>query len=95
MEIAVAVDRLVSAVRHVSDGWMPVQEGVFDHLEQRFSSGAYANSRAALSKDLRLDPSLYLFCVRELGMHKGGRHNLPHELFFNSALEDIYDVIRR
>ncbi len=95
MEITIAVDRLVSAVRHVSDGWLPVQEGLFDHLEQRFSTGAYAASRSKLSRDLRLDPSLYLYCVRELGMNQSGTHSSPGELFQNSQLEDIHDVVRR
>lgn len=95
MEITLAVDRLVSAVRHVSEGWLPVQQGLFDHLEHRFSAGAYTASRGNLSKDLQIDPSLYLFCVRELGMRQPGRRSSPSELFFNSPLEDIYDVVRR
>lgn len=92
--VAGALERLVSAVRDLSDQWIPIQSHTTDILRQRFDEGRYACSRAHLAHDIRQDPGLYLYCVKELAQRLPSSNHTPLELFFQAPLEWLYEIIQ-
>ena len=90
-----ALERYVSAVRELSEHWLPVQTHTTEITLKRFNEGVYHNSRVHLARDLRQDPSLYLYCIKELSQRMPSSDHTPLELFFNAPLEWISEAVRK
>ena len=87
--------QLDTVVSVVSEGWMPIHEGTVEHLEKEFLKGTYEVSRSALTKDIRRDPGLYLYCLRDLSENEKTSGLSPSEIFFYSSLDSIHASLRR
>lgn len=88
-----ALERYVSAIAELSQQWLPVQSHTTKFVIGRFQEGIYACSKAHLVRDIRQDPGLYLFCVKELSKRMPSSDHTPVELFFSSPLEWIFEII--
>ena len=101
--------KLMQAVHETTAGWLPLHESVLSRIEQRFEDGTYEASRVRLKQDLKLDVSLYTFCLRELvnlenrishelepiiDPHAHG-HFAPSELFRTASLVELREIIHR
>ncbi len=104
LSVEESIDR---AVRYVSEGWLPPQSEVLEKLRSRLKDGEYANDRSQLTKDLKADFSLYMYCLRELTVciEKAGIgpqsqpapvcRKTPAEIFAAASLDDFKKIIER
>ncbi|MCB0360447.1 MAG: hypothetical protein KDD44_12450, partial [Bdellovibrionales bacterium] len=54
------------AVEHVSNGWFPPQQDVLEKIRTRFEAGDYQEDRQELTRDLKEDFALYMYCLKAL-----------------------------
>ncbi len=54
------------AYDHVVTNWFPVQSEVLERIQSRLAAGEYDAHRKELTKDLKEDFSLFMFCLKEL-----------------------------
>lgn len=58
--------RLERACRYVSDLWFPVNEALLERVQRDLDAGRYDENLPQLSRDLRADPALFTWCLKEL-----------------------------
>jgi len=108
MANAAVEENIERAFRHVSSGWLPVQQDVLDKVRKQLDEGRYDSNRNSLTDDLKEDFALYMYCLRELSVlaeaesvrQAGGRKNesrklTPKEIFQKADLDSIKGILHR
>lgn len=108
MTNAAVEENLERAFRHVSSGWLPVQQTVLTKIRGQLAEGAYSKNKFLLAEDLKEDFALYMYCLRELSAavkseHPEGRRGAlqqtqkfsPREIFENADLAAFEEILKR
>lgn len=89
--------QLEQALRHVSEGWLPVSNEALRAARAQFKKSQASGSRVEFISELKKDFALFAFCVRELAKKavvrgQAGQFD-PKTLFDNATDDDLRDII--
>jgi len=101
-------ENIERAFRHVSTGWLPVQQSVLQKVRSQLKQGAYFKNKPLLAEDLKEDFALYMYCLRELSatVQRESEQSpfsrslpntklSPREIFEKADLETLEQILTR
>lgn len=91
--------QLSKACQYVNDMWFPINPVQLKKIQDGLSQGNYNSEMTLLIDDLKSDPALFLYCVRELlkQLRAGGVVSAPTtqtELFVGAGLELLQQILQ-
>ncbi|NDC38374.1 MAG: hypothetical protein EBZ48_10025 [Proteobacteria bacterium] len=91
--------QLNKVCQYVNDMWFPVNATQLQKIQSSLTEGVYDKQLELLVTDLKSDPALFMFCVRELLRRLRQRGELctaanQFELFVQGGLETLTEILR-